>query len=71
MPMGLRGLIVAGLLAAIMSTIVSVLNSLATVTLKDIYQRVLVPNREEGHYLLVPWRRPVRSTRTATAGATP
>ena len=53
MPMGLRGLIVAGLLAAIMSTIVSVLNSLATVTLKDIYQRVLVPNREEGHYLLV------------------
>ena len=53
MPMGFRGLIVAGLLAAIMSTIVSVLNSLATVTLKDIYQRVLMVNKAEGHYLLV------------------
>lgn len=53
MPTGFRGLIVAGLLAAIMSTIVSVLNSLATVTLKDIYQRVLVTGKGEGHYLLV------------------
>ena len=53
MPVGLRGLIVAGLLAAVMSTIVSVLNSLATVTLKDIYQRALVLNKPEAHYLLV------------------
>ena len=53
MPVGLRGLIVAGLLAAIMSTIVSVLNSLATVTLKDIYQRVLAVDRNENHYLWV------------------
>ena len=51
MPIGLRGLIVAGLLAAIMSTIVSVLNSLATVTLKDIYQRAFAASKKEEHYL--------------------
>ena len=51
LPLGLRGLIVAGLLAAIMSTVVSVLNSLATVSLKDIYQRALVKDRGEKHYL--------------------
>ena len=51
LPVGLRGLIVAGLLAAIMSTVVSVLNSLATVTLKDIYQRAVVTGKVETHYL--------------------
>ena len=53
LPVGIRGLIVAGLLAAIMSTIVSLLNSLATVTLKDIYQRVVVTGRDDRHYLVV------------------
>lgn len=53
MPVGFRGLIVAGLLAAIMSTIVSVLNGLSTVTLKDIYQRVIATDKDEKHYLLV------------------
>ncbi|MBQ9788014.1 MAG: sodium/solute symporter [Lentisphaeria bacterium] len=53
MPIGFRGLIVAGLLAAIMSTVVSVLNSLATVSLKDIYQRTVAPNENETHYLVV------------------
>ena len=52
LPVGLRGLIVAGLLAAIMSTVVSVLNSLATVTLKDIYQRAVVTGKVETHYLV-------------------
>ena len=51
LPVGCRGLIVAGLLAAIMSTVVSVLNSLATVTLKDIYQRLVVTDRDEAYYL--------------------
>lgn len=51
MPVGLRGLIIAGLLSAVMSTVVSVINSLATVTVKDIYQRVVAPGRGECHYL--------------------
>lgn len=51
MPVGLRGLIIAGLMSAVMSTAVSVINSLATVTIKDIYQRVVSPDRGERHYL--------------------
>jgi len=37
-PAGLRGLVIAGVFAAAMSTISSVLNSLATVFLRDFYQ---------------------------------
>lgn len=40
MPLGLRGLLIAGVLAASMSTISSVLNSLATVVISDFLPRV-------------------------------
>ncbi len=40
LPMGLRGLVIAGVFAAAMSTVSSVLNSLTTVTLADFYQRL-------------------------------
>lgn len=53
LPVGIRGLLSAGVLAAVMSTVDSVQNSLATVFVKDIYQRVLIPNRNEQHYLKV------------------
>ncbi|PWM79164.1 MAG: hypothetical protein DBX90_09300 [Lentisphaerae bacterium] len=51
LPMGARGLLVAGVLAAVMSTISAVENSLATVWIKDVYQRMLYPGREDSHYL--------------------
>lgn len=43
-PAGLRGLVIAGVFAAAMSTISSVLNSLSTVFLRDFYQPI--SNRE-------------------------
>jgi len=39
LPMGLRGLVIAGILAATMSTLSSGLNSLCTVTMMDFYRR--------------------------------
>jgi SSS family solute:Na+ symporter len=40
LPIGLKGLFAAGLLAAVMSTVEAALNSTATVTAKDIVQRI-------------------------------
>jgi len=51
LPVGTRGLLLAGVLAAVMSTVSAVLNSMSTVFVKDIYQRSLNPGREEKHYL--------------------
>ncbi len=51
LPSGVRGMLVAGILAAVMSTISAVENSLATVWIKDVYQRVLRPGREDAHYM--------------------
>jgi len=43
-PVGLRGLVLAGLFGAIQSTVNSVLNSTATIVTLDIYRRLLRPN---------------------------
>ncbi|MBC8871550.1 MAG: sodium/solute symporter [Planctomycetes bacterium] len=43
-PVGLRGLVLAGLFGAIQSTVNSVLNSTATIVTLDIYKRLLRPN---------------------------
>lgn len=51
LPVGTRGILVAGIMAAVMSTISAVENSLATVWVKDVYQRVLVINRDDRHYV--------------------
>ncbi len=51
LPGGLRGLLIAGLLAAVMSTISSVINSLGAVFVKDIYQPLIKPGQSEKHYL--------------------
>jgi SSS family transporter len=53
LPVGLRGLLVAAILAAVMSTVDSTVNSLTAVSVKDIYQRILVPGKREEHYLKI------------------
>lgn len=53
LPNGLRGLLIAGILAAVMSTVDSTVNSLTAVSIKDIYQRVIKPDMSEAHYLKV------------------
>ena len=50
-PILVRGLIMAGLLAAMMSTFDSALNSMSSVTINDFYRRYFVRNRTEKHYV--------------------
>lgn len=53
MPAGLRGVVVAGLFAAFMSTVCTLLNSNASYVVNDIYKRFLVPTAEPKHYVRV------------------
>ena len=60
LPVGLAGLLVAAILAAALSSIDSMLNSLAASSVVDWYRRLRSRKRSERHYL--------RATRWATAG---
>lgn len=53
LPVGVRGLIMAAILAAVMSTMDSVINSLSAVSVKDLYARVIRPGKTDQHYLKV------------------
>jgi SSS family solute:Na+ symporter len=53
LPPGLTGLIFAAFLAALMSSISSIVNSIATVWTKDIYELLLKKDAEDRHYLVV------------------
>jgi SSS family solute:Na+ symporter len=52
LPVGLRGLVVAGLLSALMSSLASLFNSCATLFTVDIYQK-LAPGRSERELVFV------------------
>ncbi len=52
LPIGLRGLLAAGLLSALMSSLSSVFNSCSTLFTVDIYEKI-VPEASEKHYLFV------------------
>jgi len=52
-PIGLRGLVLAGLFGAIQSTVNSVLNSTATIVTLDIYRRLFRPHASDGHLVKV------------------
>ena len=53
MPVGLVGLLIAAIFAAAMSTISAEINSLATVTVIDIYKRFIRDGASDHHYLLI------------------
>ena len=53
LPSGLIGLVIAAIFAAAMSSIAAELNSLATSSVIDIYQRLLKPSAPDAHYLAV------------------
>jgi solute:Na+ symporter, SSS family len=53
LPAGLAGLVVAGVMAAAMSTLDSALNAVATVGVVDVYRRHLVKQGDDRHYLRV------------------
>ncbi len=52
LPHGVIGLIFVAILAALMSSLDSALNSLSAVTIRDIYQKRIRPGADEGHYLM-------------------
>ena len=51
-PHGLRGLVSAALIAAIASSLASMMNSIATIFTMDVY-RATVPDRDDRHYVAV------------------
>jgi len=51
LPAGVSGIVVAAVLAAAMSSLDSSINSIATVSIHDIYRRHLVKDKDERHYL--------------------
>ncbi len=53
LPPGMTGLVFAAFFAALMSSVDSALNSAATLWTKDIYQRFIKPDADDGHYLAV------------------
>ncbi len=53
LPLIMRSLVMGGVLAALMSTFDSALNSMSNVTNNDFYRRYLEPNRSEDHYVKV------------------
>lgn len=52
-PSGLRGLTFAALIAAIVSSLASMSNSIATISTMDIYKRFLKPDAKEQHLVIV------------------
>jgi SSS family solute:Na+ symporter len=52
-PDGLRGLVFAALIAAIVSSLASMMNSISTIFTMDIYRDLISPGRSETHYVTV------------------
>ena len=55
LPMGLAGLMIAAILAAVMSTVAAELNSLSTATIIDFYKRHFRKDATDQHYLRASW----------------
>ena len=55
LPAGVSGLIIAAAIAAAMSSLDSSINSIATVSVHDIYRRHIALNKNDLHYLYVAW----------------
>jgi len=53
MPSGLRGLIFAALIAAIVSSLASMVNSISTIFTMDIYRDKIAKDKSEAHYVTV------------------
>jgi solute:Na+ symporter, SSS family len=69
LPAGVSGLVVAGVLAAAMSTLDSALNAIATVGVVDVYRRHVARQRDDRHYLIVARTLSLLATAAMIAGA--
>src|SRR5690606_2700698 len=50
---GMKGLVVAGIIAAAVTTFEAIGAAMAALLTRDIYARLIVPNAADGHYLAV------------------
>lgn len=55
MPVGLVGLVLAGLLAAFMSTFSATINAATAYLVNDLYKRYIRPNASDRHYIIVSY----------------
>lgn len=55
LPHGVAGLVISAALAAAMSSLDSSINAISTVGVVDIYQRHIVKNKSDRHYLITAW----------------
>jgi len=55
LPPGATGLVIAAALAAAMSSLDSSINSISTVSVVDIYRRLIARDRDDRHYLHIAW----------------
>ncbi len=53
LPRGISGLVIAGVLAAAMSSLSSSINSVSAVSLVDVYKRHIAPGKTDRHYVIV------------------
>jgi SSS family solute:Na+ symporter len=53
LPVGLSGLVFAGFIAALLSSMDSTINSAAALFTRDIYQKFIIKNASDKHYLLL------------------
>ncbi|MEP6343127.1 MAG: sodium/sugar symporter [Maricaulaceae bacterium] len=53
MPAGFRGLIFAALIAAIVSSLASMVNSISTIFTMDVYKSMMKPSESETHYVTI------------------
>ena len=53
MPAGVRGLIFAALIAAIVSSLASMVNSISTIFTMDVYKSMMKPNEKDQHYVKI------------------
>ena len=57
---GLKGLIIAGVMAAAFSTYDSIGSTLSALLTRDVYRRMIAPDRDDAHYLAVGrWLTPI------------
>ncbi len=55
LPAGFSGLVIAGVLAAAMSSLSSSINAISAVGIVDVYKRHLAPGRSDKHYVYAAW----------------
>ncbi|GMU91186.1 MAG: sodium:solute symporter [Candidatus Hydrogenedentota bacterium] len=69
LPPGFSGLVIAGVLAAAMSSRSSSINAISAVTITDVYKRHLAKGRSDKHYVVAAWTVSIVSSIIMIAGA--